>query len=254
MWNVLYYEFGKCDMVFCCDRRPTIKQEMCPSYKANREHNHEVSKSKDVCEYILSDCGFTVLSAEGYEADDFIYSLVMEHKKSYDHIYIYTGDSDMYFLVDENVSIEPSSSRAKTVNRQNYTYTVRKDEFTPYNTSTFYKILFGDTSDGITGLPKDLALKLKEVIDTPVYRNLLGDKETVLQLLGMFGKEASDQGSLVFPLDIRVPQDFAQGDKLRVAEWGNAFRNKMWRTGGDIPYRVQQCIEEMVNLGMASDN
>lgn len=253
IWNVLYYEFGKCDMVFCCDRWPSVKQGMYEYYKGSREHKDGIHKAKEVTEYILNDCGFTVLAEDGYEADDFIYSLVREHKSHYDHIYIYTGDSDLYFLVDDNVTILPNSSRAKTVTRQNFTYTARTGKYTPYNALTFYKILEGDKSDDIPALPAHLQRYLREIFDKEMYHPLLGNKETVTQLLSPISKEIADQVSLVFPLDIRVPQEFASGDKIRVAEWGNAFRNKLWRNNNRIPSHIQDRIEEMSEMGLYTE-
>lgn len=253
IWNVLYYEFGKCDMVFCCDRWPSVKQGMYEYYKGSREHKDGIHKAKEVTEYILNDCGFTVLAEDGYEADDFIYSLVREHKSHYDHIYIYTGDSDLYFLVGDNVTILPNSSRAKTVTRQNFTYTARTGKYTPYNALTFYKILEGDKSDDIPALPAHLQRYLREIFDKEMYHPLLGDKETVTQLLSPISKEIADQVSLVFPLDIRVSQEFASGDKIRVAEWGNAFRNKLWRNNNRIPSHIQDKIEEMSEMGLYTE-
>lgn len=253
IWNILYYEFGKCDMVFCCDRWPSVKQGMYEYYKGSREHKEGIHKAKEVTEYILDDCGFTVLAEDGYEADDFIYSLVREHKSHYDHIYIYTGDSDLYFLVDDNVTILPNSSRSKTVTRQNFTYTARTGKYTPYNALTFYKILEGDKSDDIPALPAHLQRYLRDIFDKEMYHPLLGDKETVTQLLSPISKEIADQVSLVFPLDIRVPQEFAPGDKIRVAEWGNAFRNKLWRNNNRIPAHIQDRIEEMSEMGLYTE-
>lgn len=254
LWNILYQHWGTCDMVFCCDRRPTIKQNMYEGYKSSREHKPGVSKSKEVCEYILNDCGLPVLFKDGYEADDFIYSLVQEHKNSYDKIYIYTSDSDLYFLVSENVSIEPSSTRAKRVNMQNYTYTVRSNLYTPYNVLTFYKVLFGDKGDDIPPLEGGLAMRMREALDVPLYQKFFGDKETAMALIGMFGPEATKQGQLVYPLDVRVPTTFACGDKLRIAEWGNAFHNQYWKTGRRDSARIEECIAEMDKLGLAVDD
>lgn len=253
LWNTIYYEYGKCDMVFCCDRRPTLKQEMYEQYKYRREHKEHISKNKEATEFILNDCGFDLLYGDGYEADDFIYSIVRDMKSWYDHIYVYTGDSDLYFLVSDNVSIAPSSTRAKEVNMQNFTYTARTDMYTPYNALTFYKILFGDKSDDIPALPQELALRMKRAYDNKDYHPFLGDKESVMHMMSMFGPEAIHQAELVFPLDCRVPTTFKQGDKLRIAEWGNAFKNRLWLTGHEPSRYIHDKIEEMASLGMASD-
>lgn len=254
IWNTLYYEYGKCDMVFCCDRYPTIKQGMFSDYKCTRQHKPEVSKSKEVCERILSDCGFTVLAEDGYEADDFIYSLVRDMRTVYDHIYIYTADSDLYFLVSDNVSVLPSSSRAKTVTKQNYTYTVRPKEYTPYNALTFYKMLDGDKSDDIPPLHDVYRRSLREVFDKKLYHPFLGDKEFVTESMSSINPDIANRISLIFPLDIRVPQTFGKGDKLRIADWGNAFKNKLWRNDQRIPDYIQDSIEDMANCGLYAEN
>lgn len=253
MWNILYQHYGTCDMVFCSDRTPTVKQEMFSGYKANREHKESVRQMRDTAEYILNDCGFDVLYEDGYEADDFIFSVVQENKNAYDHIYIYTGDSDLYFLVSDNVTILPSSSRAKEVNMQNYTYTAggSKREYVPYNMNTFYKILYGDTSDGIPPLPKNIAEHLRSAFDNKMMQRFMGDKETILQALEISGPEVMAQAHLVLPIDVRAPREFKRGNKVRIAEWGSAFGNKYYATGGEPPKRIKDCIEEMAELGFA---
>lgn len=254
LWNTLYEVYGTCDLAFCMDTKPTIKQEMFPPYKANREHNHEVWRQKRAAEYILRDCGLEVLIEDGYEADDFIYSLVRDKKAEYDQIYIYTGDSDLYFLVDDNVTILPSSSRAKKVTKSNYTYTAgKKDTYIPYNASTFLKILQGDTSDNIPPLNPFLQAKIREGYYTEFFYDLLGDKDTLRTIFARFGDEAIAQCELILPLDVRTPMEFGQGDKLKIAEWGNAVRNKLWRNNQPLSDHIKNCIDEMVDLDLCAD-
>lgn len=253
IWNMLYNEYGKCDMVFCMDLAPTKKILMNENYKANREHNRGVSKANDIVYTVLKDCGFTVLREDGYEADDFIYSLVQEYKSVYDHIYVYTADSDLYFLVDDNISIEPSTSRAKVVNKQNYTYTVRKDKYTPYNALTLYKIMYGDKSDNIAPLSPDLCAKIKALFEIPGCKEEMANKEFVIDILTTLDPVAARQASLVFPLDVEVPETFGVGDKIRIAEWGSAMRNKLWYTGRPASESVQSVIEEMADAGLSED-
>ena len=56
----------------------------------------------------------------------------------------------MYFLVDDRVTIKPSSSRAKEVTRYNYEQVLSKYNI-KYNMMTMTKIICGDTSDCIPG-------------------------------------------------------------------------------------------------------
>lgn len=254
LWNTLYEHFGDSDMVFCCDRNPTIKQGMYDFYKAGRPHKPEVWKCKRVCEYILQDCGLQVLAEDGYEADDFIHSVVRDKKSVYDHIYIYTADSDLYYLVDDNVTIMPSSSRAKMVTKQNYTYTAgKKDSFTPYNSTTFKKIVWGDPSDNIPGLSERKAQLLMDTFYKDLFFPIMGNKEALTQTLSRYGEDVKAQCELVFPLDVQVPEYFTQGDKIRVAEWGNAVKNKLWRNNNPLPEHIKASIEEMADLGYYMD-
>ena len=139
LFNIIYKHYNTGTIVFCCDRAPTIKRGIFPEYKTTRSFNEKVSIQKEICEYVLNDCGFIVLGEEGYEADDLVYSCVKKFKKQYDHIYVHTGDSDLYLLVDDNVSIEPTHSKAKTVNKANFSYAAKAGKTTPYNTISFQK-------------------------------------------------------------------------------------------------------------------
>lgn len=252
IWNILYQYMGTCDMAFCLDESPTIKRAMYPAYKGNRNFNTELGKQKEACYHILRDCGFTTLIDDGYEADDFIYSLVMEYKKYYDHIYVYTGDSDLYMLVDDNVTILPSSSRAKEVTRANFTYTARKGVYTPYNALTFYKIISGDTSDNIKGLGGELAGKLRRLYDNEMFHPILANKEAMIALLAESGERARKQAELIFPLDTWIPENFLPGDKQRVAEWGSAFNNSLYKTPSPVSAHVAEQIEYMAAQGWAT--
>ena len=122
LFNILGQYMGTGPIAFVADRNPTIKKELYQDYKGSRTHPNDVSIGKEVAEYILKDCGFTIYAEEGYEADDVIYTIVRQNRMRYDHIFVHTADSDLYILVRDNVSILPTSSKAKTVTMDNYTY------------------------------------------------------------------------------------------------------------------------------------
>lgn len=247
----VYQLAGKADCVFCCDRNPTIKKDMFPEYKSGRKPNPNVSVSKAATEWLLDKCGFTTLARAGYEADDIIYTLVREHYDEYDEIYIYTGDSDLYFLVDSKVSIRPNSSRGKSVNINNYEE-VLKSKGSRYNTLTMQKIIKGDSSDNIPALPKDL----QNVLGTFFYSDesvmhQLGNKEFVLQWTDFIAPEAVPRVELIFPLTVDgLPTDFKQPDTDTIIMLGRAVRNKFYK---DIPCKdtmlIDAWIHEMHELG-----
>lgn len=250
IFNTLYSILGRGDIVFCCDRNPTIKKEMIPGYKGNRDHKRNIEVEKGVAEYILEHCNATVLARAGYEADDIIYSLVRKNHDVYDNIYIYTGDSDLYFLVDDRVTIKPSSSRAKEVTRYNYEQVLSKYNI-KYNMMTMTKIICGDTSDCIPGIPKEARNAVATLFYADEMRPYLGDRDFVYNWMKYKFPEYADQVLNVFPLDVDdLPTDFKQIDKESVIDWGSAINNKYFRGMGSKSFPIEEHIEELHKLGM----
>lgn len=252
IFNELYNIVGTGDIIFCSDRNATIKKEMFPEYKANRDHKPEINVAKHVAEYILDKCNGTVCYCPGYEADDFIYTLVKKYHDVYDKIYIYTGDSDLYFLVDDKVSIRPSSSNAKTVTRENYERVIKKGVITRYNTTTFAKICCGDSSDNIPGLPRQVFDQFGATMYSDNMIEHLGNKEIVKYWMGILCPEALPQVDLVFPLDVpeeELPTEIKEMDKRMIRNLGASMNNRVYRGSGDANFDVTPYVEELYSLG-----
>lgn len=253
LFNQLYYYMGECDMVFCADRNPTVKKGMYPQYKESRAHARDIEIQKEVMERVLELCGFTVLYEEGYEADDFIYSVVTKMKDQYDHVYVHTGDSDLYFLVSDNVSIAKTHSRTKEVNMENYSYMFKKGKFTPYNMITFMKVLNGDTSDDIPAMPVEKAQPLLDMFDSDFYRVRMGDKNFMRASVEFAAPWALPQFDLVYPLDTPVPEELGYGDKQLVREFGYAMKNKLFDGNVRVFSTVNAAINQMAEDGLYID-
>lgn len=252
VFNELYHIVGTGDIVFCSDRNATIKKEMYPEYKANRNHNPNIKVAQNVAEYILKKCNGTVCYCPGYEADDFIYTLVRKYHDVYDKIYIYTGDSDLYFLVDEKVSIRPSSSNAKTVNLQNYERVIKKGVVTRYNTVEFAKVCCGDHSDNIPGLPRAVFDKFGAVMYSDKMIEHLGNKELVRYWIEQLCPEALPQVDLIYPLDVpedELPKEITEMDKSLIRNLGASMNNKIYRGTGDANFDVTPYTDELYSLG-----
>ena len=240
--------------IFCADRRPTIKQGMYSGYKSNRNHNHHIEIQKEIAEIILKDCGYEVLFDDGYEADDFIYSLVEKYKSDYDHIYVYTGDSDLYFLVCENVSIRPSSTRAKTVTMENYSFVVSSKCSVPYNTLTYNKILGGDRSDNIPPLSKETCKQLEFFTRNTALYPHFGEREFLFGLAKGFGREFQRQVELVYPLLANIPQQLINRcDVGRVKTWGGLIRAKRYHRLSEPPEDYKLVIDELMAKQLYED-
>lgn len=250
LFNTLYQAVGTGDCAFCCDRNPTIKKDMLSTYKSNRNHDRSKSVDKAAAEYILQKCGCTVLARAGYEADDIIYSLVKKFEKEYDHIYIYTGDSDLYFLVSDKVSIKPSSSRSKEVTMENYEKIAIKGGI-KYNCITTSKIIKGDTSDCIPALSREQQNRFMSIMYRPEFYHLLGDKKFVKDWTDYLCPDISPQVDLVFPLDVDdLPDEFSTPDKQMIVNFGDAMNNKLFRGLATPTFDVKPYIKEMHDHGI----
>lgn len=240
--------------VFCADRRPTIKQGMLPDYKYNREHKRNIENQKEIMEIILKDCGFDVFAAEGYEADDFIYSLVTKFKGDYDLVRVYTGDSDLYFLVCDNVEIFPSNSRAKHVTKENYSYTVSSKETIPYNCVTWNKIVGGDRSDCIPALSKDAQKAVAVVAQQEYLYPLFGDKKFLEGVAEGTHPDFKKQLDLVFPLLTDTPTElFNHSNWDKVKTWGGITHAKRYTRVSNIPAEYQLIVDEIIARQLYED-
>lgn len=169
-----------CIVIPVFDNPPEIKRQMYgeafgdpKGYKGTRPTKRfDVNPQKDYAEIILRDIGFPVQSLEGYEADDIIYSLVKYYKDDFEHIYIHTRDSDLFFLVDNNVSIATVTKQDKVINRWNYELSVKSGEHVLFNTIHFRKMCSGDSSDNIPGVGIKWGEKLDEIIEDDMYERL----------------------------------------------------------------------------------
>lgn len=164
------------------DSTPTIKREMFEEaygniggYKGTRKYDSKSEHMGDMRRYsykLLEDVGYPVQIAEGYEADDIIYSLVQYYKNDFEEIYVHVRDSDLTFLVSDNVSIATVGNLGKNINLRNYESMAKTNEHTPYNIIHIRKVLAGDTVDNIPGVGEQWGPALDAVIDASELRNL----------------------------------------------------------------------------------
>lgn len=143
------------NVVFVWDSFKSIRKEMFPTYKGNR--NGKEKTEYDIAAYsqftllreeLLYEVGFTNnFLQEGYEADDLIAMLVKQFPQT--SKIIASTDNDLYQLLDENTSIY--NLRKKVI------YT-DKDFYEEYGLSPYYwslvKAIAGCKSDNVPGVPK----------------------------------------------------------------------------------------------------
>lgn len=227
LFNILGQYMGDGPIAFVADRNPTIKKELNSDYKGTRSHPYDVKINKEVAEYILRDCGFTVYAEDGYEADDVIYSIVQKNLSRYDKIYVHTADSDLYYLVSEKVEILPAHSRAKHVTMENYPVACKANTYTEYNTVLFEKFLRADPSKNLMGLGRDTQKALREYFYTPKMKPLLSRPVVCKAHIQRQFPKLVNRFILFHPLlvpgDFEIPQE---GDKETIQKWAYAIGNK----------------------------
>lgn len=227
IFKLIHQYIGKCDIVFCADRKPTIKLSMYPTYKENRQgsRNENADNQKDLAELILQDCGLNVLARDGYEADDIIYSICNLYKSEYDKILVYVNDADLYIVVDDNVEIMPPASNGKHITRENYERACFKKEITPYNTVTFGKFLFGCKSDFVDQLyPKSLRDAIYNDFFQPQNYELLGNKRRLRAFIEKLYPAALNQFDVIYPLDVDVEVEPTIWDEAKIKVWADKIK------------------------------
>ena len=124
-------------------------------YKGNRKKaDRSIGMQKELAYKLLTMAGFNTQLITDYESDDIIYTYIKEYKDMFDHVYIYTLDSDLYFMIDSKVTIEPVGAKGKQIDVDSYPYAAKTNEYTPYNVLHLRKLCAGDHSDNIEGISK----------------------------------------------------------------------------------------------------
>ena len=134
---------------------PTFRHEKYAEYKGTRKPMPaELREQVPVIREVLSAMGISVVTKEGYEADDILGTLAKQWSASGKPAVILSGDRDLLQLVDENITLKfPKTARGTT----------EILDFTPEMVEEVYgytpdqvvdmKALMGDSSDNIPGLP-----------------------------------------------------------------------------------------------------
>lgn len=134
---------------------PTFRHKKFAEYKGTRHPMpDELREQVPVMKEVLRAMGITIVTKEGYEADDILGTIAKRSQKQGMDAVIFSGDRDLLQLADEHIKIR----LPKTVKGQT---TIQ--DFTPEEIMKVYgitprqvieiKSLMGDSSDNIPGLP-----------------------------------------------------------------------------------------------------
>lgn len=134
---------------------PTFRHEMFKEYKGTRKGMPEELRSQvPIMKEMLKLMDVTIVSMEGFEADDIIGTLSVMGENNGMEVVVLSGDRDLLQLATDNVRIKlPKTKGGKTTVEEYYAkdveelYGVTPKEFIDM------KGLMGDTSDNIPGVP-----------------------------------------------------------------------------------------------------
>ncbi len=133
--------------------RQTFRTEQFPEYKANRAKSPEEFKGQvELIKEVLAALDIPVLTADGFEADDIIATLVRRSAGEADAVDIVTGDRDSFQLVDDRVTVLYPLRGVSELARMTPAAIEEKYGLTPAQYPD-YAALRGDPSDNLPGIP-----------------------------------------------------------------------------------------------------
>lgn len=131
-------------------KAPTFRHKVYAGYKAQRKGMpEELAQQIEPLKELLQLLGYTLVTCEGYEADDILGTLSKVCEKNGDLCFLATGDRDSLQLVSDSTTVDLAS------NKQNIMYTPQKvmeDYGVTPKELIEVKAIQGDTSDNIPGV------------------------------------------------------------------------------------------------------
>lgn len=135
-------------------KAPTFRHKKYNAYKAGRKPMpEELARQLPYAHELCRALGFTVIEAEGYEADDILGTIADKCDNDDDpntRCYIFTGDRDSLQLISEKTTVVLATNKENIYfNRERFKaeYGIDPEAFIDM------KAIMGDTSDNIPGIP-----------------------------------------------------------------------------------------------------
>ena len=190
---------------------PTWRHEMFPEYKTGRSPMpEELRNALPSLKDSLNACGLRNVTTDGYEAEDYIYTLALRAFARGYRVTVLSNDKDLCTLLQHGVSVFNHFNSI----HQDHAWLRAKFGIAPEQLQDFLA-LWGDTSDGIPGV------------------NKVGEK-TAAKLLGEHGSLegvlAAAQGQLIKGV---------VGENLRIQADQARLARKLVELSADAPISVR---------------
>lgn len=136
-------------------KAPTFRHKAYDGYKSNRKGMpEELHQQLQPLRDLLTLLGYTIITKEGYEADDILGTLSHTCKVNGDECVLATGDRDSLQLINDKVTVRLASTKGGKANAILYDEKKIMDDYgvTPRQLIEI-KAIQGDSSDCIPGVP-----------------------------------------------------------------------------------------------------
>ena len=196
---------------------PTFRNELYNEYKANRsETPEELKKQLEIITTKLPSTNIKSIIVNNYEADDVLGTIGKTLGDGSTKVLIYSGDSDLHQLIDDNIRIITTSRNGEIIEYNKNLINEVYDGLNP-NQIVDFKSLTGDSSDNIPGIPgvgKKTASKLlnefKTLDSLSKNLNLIKQEKLKNNLLENFNN--SIKAKQLIEIDLEVPVEINLND------------------------------------------
>ena len=196
---------------------PTFRNELYNEYKANRsETPEELKKQLEIMTTKLPSTDIKSITVNNYEADDVLGTIGKTLGDENTKVLIYSGDSDLHQLIDDNIHIITTSRYGEIIEYNKNLISEVYDGLNP-NQIVDFKSLTGDSSDNIPGIPgvgKKTASKLlnefKTLDSLSENLNLIKQQKLKSNLLENFNN--SIKAKQLIEINLEVPIEINLND------------------------------------------
>ncbi len=135
---------------------PTFRHKMFPEYKGTRSQMPEELRSQiPVLKEMLEKAGVSLLTKEGFEADDLLGTIAKREGEGGTEVTILSGDRDLLQLADERITIRLPKTKKDGTEYEIYHPAEVEEKYGVLPAGYLQmKGLMGDSSDNIPGVPK----------------------------------------------------------------------------------------------------
>src|SRR5690349_4105510 len=218
--------------------RQTFRKEKYPEYKEGRSATPDEFRGQiDITKEVLNALGITVLSEDGFEADDIIATLATQAEDAGYRVLVVTGDRDSLQLVTDDVTVLYPVKGVSELTRFTPDAVVAKYGLTPSQYPDF-AALRGDPSDNLPGIPGvGEKTATKWIVE---HGSLQGLVDNVDKVKGKVGDALrANLSSVVLNRELtelvkNVPLPHTP-DTLRMLPWD---RDQIHRLFNDLEFRV----------------